>query len=104
MATLTTLPPVQPVNRLRGLLPPQGQQVSRPAPPQPAKRFQARPEEYGPEAVLAALVMVPLALVAVVLWPVVLVALVLGLVALTPFVAGVAGLRAILPHGRRAAG
>jgi hypothetical protein len=48
-------------------------------------------------------VVVPLALAVVFLWPVVFVALVLLLLAMTPFAAGVAGVRAILPQGRRAA-
>jgi hypothetical protein len=53
--------------------------------------------------VLAVVFGVPLALVLVLLWPLVFGALILFLVALTPFAAGVAGVRAILPQGRRAA-
>jgi hypothetical protein len=106
MATLTTPPPVQPVNRLVDLFPPEGQQVPRRAPLQLASnQLQAHLEEHGHlAAVLAVLVVVPLALLAVFLWPVVFVALVLCLVAITPFAAGAAGVRAILPTRRRAAG
>jgi hypothetical protein len=105
MATLTTPPPlVRPVNRLIGSLPPRGKPVSRPEPPQPTpKRLRASPVEHGPEAVVAPLVLAPLALVMVPLWPLVFGALVLLLVGLTPFVAIASGVRAILRHGRRVA-
>jgi hypothetical protein len=54
--------------------------------------------------VLTSLLAMLLALIAIaLLWPVVIGALVLLLVGLTPFVVIGAGVRAILPHGRRAA-
>jgi hypothetical protein len=106
MATLATPPVVRPVNRLAGLLPPPGKQISRPARAQPdAKRLQPCPEEGGPGAVLASLAVMALALVAVVLlWPVLFVALVVLIVGLSPFVAVGAGVRAILRFGRPLAG
>jgi len=88
MATLATLPVVQPVNRISGLLPP------------PSKQIQTCLEETDPGAILAGLAVVPLALLAVVLWPVLFMAGILLLVVLTPFVIGLWLLASIVGKGR----
>jgi len=94
---------VQPVNRIAGLLPPPGKQISRPLRAQLVPEFVQTPlEEPGPEAMFAWL-LVPLTLLATFLWPVLFVAVVLLLVGLTPFVVGFKVL-AFLSRGRRAAG
>jgi hypothetical protein len=93
MATVGTPPrehdPVQPINRIAGLLPPPGAQVSRPARPQ------ARPGrsrlEAGLRGLVWAILLAPpaamaVALFAFLLMPGLFVALVLLLVGLAPFV------------------
>jgi len=127
MATITTPPVVQPVNRPFALLPPPGEQLYHPwwalpdykrlrqawvrgdsSVPAQMPRFQKvrpSPEEPGRWAALPSLVVTMLAVFAVLLfWPVVFVALVLFLLGLVPFVALGAVLRAIVGHGHRVAG